>query len=52
MPAKHLSDVLFDYLFGTNYTSFSDEETGGISKTTLEGRDLKNKEMLHETKKR
>jgi hypothetical protein len=51
MPTKHLSDILFDYLFESSYNASSDEEAGGASKTKPEGSKLKNKDILYETKK-
>jgi len=50
MPAKHLSDILFDYLFETNDTLFPDKETGMRLKNTGEAQGLKNKDTLPDTK--
>jgi len=42
MAKKHLSDALFDYLFGTIDVKISGEETGQAFKMNRKSTDLKN----------
>lgn len=49
MPVKHLSDILFDYLFGTVNVTHLDEEAGRAVKINGKIADLKTEGDSRET---